>query len=292
MKSFIIALISLIALTLNAAETRVLIVVGPSSHPPGSHEVAAGGRVLQHCLERMENLPGVKVDLVEGWPTQALRDAAASIVFIGDFFPPNRLPNAAQNLEDLGVMMQRGFREGKSEELVWERLSPGHYQVTTTLNEGAPARGAVQVAGAAIPFGPVTVGSGSEWKFDRDRVTELRETARASGGSELVDLSKAWRKPPAPGHESIRHPLLVAALLLFLLEALVTRTGWRLPQVQFAGLAKTRAKKVKTPLPATEAGTRPPVAPTEPATDAPIDPASPAPVESRKSRFHRAKKGL
>lgn len=190
------------------------------------------------------------------------------------------------------VMMQRGFREGKSEELVWERLSPGHYQVTTTLNEGAPARGAVQVAGAAIPFGPVTVGSGSEWKFDRDRVTELRETARASGGSELVDLSKAWRKPPAPGHESIRHPLLVAALLLFLLEALVTRTGWRLPQVQFAGLAKTRAKKVKTPLPATEAGTRPPVAPTEPATDAPIDPASPAPVESRKSRFHRAKKGL
>lgn len=108
MKSFIIALISLIALTLNAAETRVLIVVGPSSHPPGSHEVAAGGRVLQLCLERMENLPGVKVDLVEGWPTQAQRDAAASIVFIGDFFPPNRLPNVAQNLEDLGVMMQRG----------------------------------------------------------------------------------------------------------------------------------------------------------------------------------------
>lgn len=190
------------------------------------------------------------------------------------------------------VMMQRGFREGKSEELVWERLSPGHYQVTTTLNEGAPARGAVQVAGTAIPFGPVTVGSGSEWKFDRDRVTELRETARASGGSELLDLSKAWRKPPAPGHESIRHPLLVAALLLFLLEALVTRTGWRLPRVQFAGLAKTRAKKVKTPLSATEAGTKPPVAPTEPATVAPIDPAPPAPVESRKSRFNRAKKGL
>ena len=190
------------------------------------------------------------------------------------------------------VMMQRGFREGKSEELVWERLSPGHYQVTTTLNEGAPARGAVQIAGAAIPFGPVTVGSGSEWKFDRNRVTELRETARASGGSELLDLSKAWRKPPAPGHESIRHPLLVAALLLFLLEALVTRTGWRLPRVQFAGLAKTRAKKVKTPPSATEAGTKPPVAPTEPATVAPIDPAPPAPVESRKSRFNRAKKGL
>lgn len=108
MKPIVIALFCLIAHALNAAETRVLIVVGPSSHPPGSHEVAAGGRVLRHCLEQMENLPGVKADLVEGWPDQARRDAAASIVFIGDFFPPNRLPNAAQNLADLDAMMRRG----------------------------------------------------------------------------------------------------------------------------------------------------------------------------------------
>jgi type 1 glutamine amidotransferase len=87
---------------------RVLIVVGPSTHPPGSHEVAAGGRVMKHCLETMTNLPGWKVDLVEGWPEKSLRDAAATVVFIGDTFPPNRLPNPQQNLADLDVMMRRG----------------------------------------------------------------------------------------------------------------------------------------------------------------------------------------
>jgi type 1 glutamine amidotransferase len=107
MRFFVLSFALLVSL-IQANETRMLIVVGPSSHPPGSHEVAAGGRVLKHCLEQMENLPGVQTDLVEGWPNQAQRDAAASIVFIGDFFPPNRLPNAKQNLTDLDSMMQRG----------------------------------------------------------------------------------------------------------------------------------------------------------------------------------------
>ena len=50
---------------LHAADMRVLIVVGPSNHAPGSHEVAAGGRLMKHCLENMANLPGVKADVVE-----------------------------------------------------------------------------------------------------------------------------------------------------------------------------------------------------------------------------------
>lgn len=87
---------------------RILIVVGPTDHPPGTHEVAAGGRVMKHCLETMANVPGVKVELVEGWPDKALRDAAATVIFIGDTFPANRLPNAEQNLADLNAMMQRG----------------------------------------------------------------------------------------------------------------------------------------------------------------------------------------
>ena len=34
----------LVSLTkLHAAETEIMIVVGPSKHPPGTHEVAAGG---------------------------------------------------------------------------------------------------------------------------------------------------------------------------------------------------------------------------------------------------------
>ena len=93
----------------NAAEpTRILIVVGPTNHPPGSHEVAAGGRLMQHCAEHMENVPGVKADVVYEWPAQALRDAAATVVFIGDTFPAGRFPNPQQNLADLEAMMKRG----------------------------------------------------------------------------------------------------------------------------------------------------------------------------------------
>ena len=91
-----------------ADPTRILIVTGPSTHPPGTHEVAAGGRLMQYCIENMKNLAGVKADVVQAWPNQALRDSASTVVFIGDTFPANRLPNAAQNLADLDAMMQRG----------------------------------------------------------------------------------------------------------------------------------------------------------------------------------------
>lgn len=109
MKALVILFIALIAEALQAADTaRVLIVVGPSKHPPGSHEVAAGGRLMKHCIENMSNLPGIKADVVEGWPDKDLRDATSTVVFIGDTFPANRLPNAPQNLADLDAMMQRG----------------------------------------------------------------------------------------------------------------------------------------------------------------------------------------
>lgn len=91
-----------------AAPTRVLIVVGPSTHPPGTHEVAAGGRLLEHCLEHMANVPGVSADVVYEWPAKPLRDAARTVVFTGDIFPAMRLPNPSQNLADLAEMMARG----------------------------------------------------------------------------------------------------------------------------------------------------------------------------------------
>jgi type 1 glutamine amidotransferase len=87
---------------------HVLIVVGPSSHPPGSHEVAAGGRLMKHCLENMENVPGFTVDIAYQWPDQRRRDAASTVVFIGDTFPPNRLDAPQQKLADVDAMMQRG----------------------------------------------------------------------------------------------------------------------------------------------------------------------------------------
>ena len=109
MKSLVILFAALLAHALLGADTpRVLIVVGPSKHPAGSHEVAAGGRLMKHCVETMANVPGVKAEVVEGWPDKSQRDAATSVVFIGDTFPANRLPNPQQNLADLDVMMRRG----------------------------------------------------------------------------------------------------------------------------------------------------------------------------------------
>lgn len=191
------------------------------------------------------------------------------------------------------VVLQRGFREGAKEELVWQRLAPGHYSLATSLPEGVPVRGAVQIAGAAISFGPVVVGSGNEWRFEEDRVSELRETARASGGDELLDLAKAWRKPPAPSEEPIRSPLLIALLVLFLLEAFVTRTGWKLPQIEAARVFAKRSKRETRPAKAKPAPASPlePESPPVPvATSAPTPPTTDA--ETRKSRFKRAKRGL
>lgn len=89
--------------------TRILVVVGPSNHPPGSHEVAAGGRLLQDALQGMKNLDGVRADLVYEWPQdKALRESVSTVVFIGDTFPANRFEKPERNLADLVEMMDRG----------------------------------------------------------------------------------------------------------------------------------------------------------------------------------------
>jgi type 1 glutamine amidotransferase len=98
-----------VASALAADPAHILIVVGPSSHPPGTHEVLAGAKVMKHCLETMSNMPTAKVDLFEEWPRDpALLAAASTIVFTGDTFPPNRLPDPEKNLAELDAMMKRG----------------------------------------------------------------------------------------------------------------------------------------------------------------------------------------
>lgn len=91
------------------AETRVAIIVGPSNHPPGTHEVAAGGRLMQWALENLGNVSGVKADVFAGWPKE--REALANartIIFIGDTFPPQRLPERDAILKHLDELMRRG----------------------------------------------------------------------------------------------------------------------------------------------------------------------------------------
>ncbi len=92
-----------------AEPVRILIVVGPSKHPPGTHEAPAGGRLMEYALEHMANVSGVQAEVVYEWPRdRALREEASSVVFIGDTFPPNRFPDAERNLAELEEMMERG----------------------------------------------------------------------------------------------------------------------------------------------------------------------------------------
>ncbi len=111
MKSFILPCLLLLVwgnCSWAADVAKVLIIVGPSSHAPGTHEVEAGGRVMAHCLENMTNLPGVEAEVVYQWPEVEKLQEAATIVFIGDRFPANRFGDPQRHLAELDGVMRQG----------------------------------------------------------------------------------------------------------------------------------------------------------------------------------------
>ena len=171
--------------------------------------------------------------------------------------------------------------DGATVDLSWRRISPGHFSLTRDLEEGSVVRGAVQVGENALPFGPLSVGSSVEWAFEPERLAELRAVSNQTTGRELLDLSKAWLRPPFVAETSLRLPLGIALVLLVLAEALLTRTEWKLPQfalpnrVSKAPRVKARKAEKVAPLPKVEE----------------IKPVEMPPVEdtARSSRFQRAK---
>ncbi|MBX3740094.1 MAG: VWA domain-containing protein [Akkermansiaceae bacterium] len=170
-------------------------------------------------------------------------------------------------------------------DLPWRRISPGHFSLTRDLEEGSVVRGAVQVGEHALAFGPVNVGSSVEWSFDSARVAELRSVSAQTGGRELLDLSTAWLRPPFIAETNLRLPLGIALVLLIIAEALMTRTGWRLPQFALP----QRAPQPKIP----KAPKYKPAKPVIPQVKE--EEPSPSPVleevdeSTRRSRFQRAK---
>src|SRR5215218_7814041 len=78
LRSLALVLLLRAASLIGAEAPHILIVVGPSSHPPGSHEVLASAKVMKHCLETMSNVPVAKVDLFQEWPKDPAVLAGAS----------------------------------------------------------------------------------------------------------------------------------------------------------------------------------------------------------------------
>ncbi len=89
--------------------TQVLIVVGPSRHPPGTHEVAAGARLVKYALEHAQGVRPVRAQIVDAWPQdRTVLDAAATLVFCGDIFPGETLPEPEKIRAELAQRMDRG----------------------------------------------------------------------------------------------------------------------------------------------------------------------------------------
>jgi hypothetical protein len=120
-------------------------------------------------------------------------------------------------------------------EVMWQRIAPGHFNLTRQLEEGTVVRGSAIVGNYTLPFGPFNVGGSAEWTFDPERVKELRQLSAGTGGRELLDLTKAWVRPPQERVTDIRVWLALATLLCLLLDALITRAGWPLWAKQEAG---------------------------------------------------------
>jgi hypothetical protein len=188
-------------------------------------------------------------------------------------------------------------------EVAWKRIAPGRFSLSRDLGEGTLIRGAIQTGEHAIPFGPIIVGSSTEWAFDPDRLAELRSVSAQTGGRELIDLSQAWLRPPVIHSADLRIPLAIAALVLILLDALVTRTGWKLPllaggasQVSKAQ-TKKQASNTKKKTPVDDGYSAPIAQPTHTDTGKPRLPsqsttskADVKPKTTRSSRFDRAKR--
>lgn len=192
------------------------------------------------------------------------------------------------------VVLAHGLRADSQHELAWERVAPGHFQASTELPEGEMVRGAVQVGGQAVSFGPAIVGTSTEWAFDESRVEELRRVSQTSGGRELLEMSQAWRSPTVPRFTDLSVWLLILVLLLVLWEAFVTRTGWKLPQLARTEV-KARPMAAKPPKEALQHRERLQAAPAKAESQtyvsAPSEPKTmPATEAERQSRFQRAKK--
>ena len=195
------------------------------------------------------------------------------------------------------IKMLDGNAGGEPYEVTWKRLAPGHFTLTRELEEGSVVRGSIQAGRNALPFGPIAVGSSTEWTFEPERLAELRAASAATGGRELIDLSQAWLRPPANYSSDLRIPLVIAALLLILLDALISRMGWTLPSFSLPALpqGKTpKAKKaVKHPLPIQTPANEKPSTESSPPPESnlpPSGPPTPGDPTKRTSRFDRAKR--
>ena len=109
------------ALSLHAADKKVLLIAGPPSHGPRTHEHNAGVLLLQQCLRGVQ---GLQVAASNGWPAaEAVASADAVIIFADG--GPRHIALAGEHLAELDAVARRGGGIGFL-----------HYAVEPTLAKG------------------------------------------------------------------------------------------------------------------------------------------------------------
>ena len=69
-----------------------------------------------------------------------------------------------------------------------------------------------------------------EWSFEAERIQELRQLSKRSGGTERFDLASVWNAPRAVNYRTIRGWLLAAFLVMVLVDAALTQLDvWLIP---------------------------------------------------------------
>jgi type 1 glutamine amidotransferase len=114
-----------LAVTVTAADKKIVLVAGSRSHGPGDHEFRAGCLLLQQCLATVHGVTTVVVS--NGWPADVtvFDDAAAILIYAdgGDghpFIKPDRL-------KLIGSLMKKGVG-----------LGAAHYGVEVPKDKGGP----------------------------------------------------------------------------------------------------------------------------------------------------------
>ncbi|MBA4150728.1 MAG: NPCBM/NEW2 domain-containing protein [Verrucomicrobia bacterium] len=111
------------ALSLHAAEKKIVFVAGKPSHGSGAHEHNAGSLLLKKCLEKV---PGVSAEVhLNGWPTdETILDGADAIVLYMDGGARHPILEG-DRLTKMEARMKRGVG-----------LALVHYAVEPTIEKG------------------------------------------------------------------------------------------------------------------------------------------------------------
>ncbi len=137
--------------SLHAADRTLIMIAGPASHPPLTHEFRAGSILLQ---KRLEGVPGLKTVLVtNGWPAKLVEgrkvddnsvfdDADAIFIYSGG--GANHIAVLNDRLEILRALMKKGVSLGLAHFAVeveagkggeeWKDWIGGHYERSFSCN--------------------------------------------------------------------------------------------------------------------------------------------------------------